>query len=174
MTELYTYNPSLWIRVLEYDRVVYLAHFFMDQSAGVWQSCILTTLLYGSVCWSMIELYTYHPSLWIRVLEYDIFVYLAPFYGSECRSMIELYIYHPYLWIRVKEYDRVVYLAPFFMDQRPGVWESCILSTLLYGSECCSMTELYTCHPSLWIRLLAYDSVVYFPPFFMDQSAGVW
>jgi len=209
MTELYTYRTSLWIRVLEYDRDEYLAPFYMDQSVGVWQSCILATLIYGSDCWRMTELYTYHPSLWIRVLQYDRVVYLAPLfmdqssgvwhscilttllYGSECWSMIELCTYHTKWWIRVLEYDRVIYLPRFFMDLSVGVWQSCILTTLLYGSECWSMTELYTYHLSLWIRVLEHervvdlppflwirvlenDRVVYLPPFFMDLSVGVW
>ena len=157
MTEMYTYHPSLRIRAQEYDSVVYLSPLFLDQSAGVWQSCIHTTLIDGLVCWSMTDLYTSQHSLWIRALEYD----------------------------------RVVYLLPFFMDQSAGVWQSCILITLLYGSECWSMTELYTYHLSLWIRVLEHDRVVdlppflwirvlendrgvYLPPFFMDLSVGVW
>ena len=180
----------------------------MDQSAGVWQSCILATLLDGSECWRMTELNTYHPSLWIMVLEYDRVVYLPPFFMDQsdrvwqscvltpffmdqsvgvwqscilatlfygqCWSMTELCNYHPSLWIKVLEYDRVVYLPPFFMDQSARVWQSCTLANLLYGSECWSMTELHTYHPSLWIRVLEYDRVVYLPPFFMDQSARVW
>jgi hypothetical protein len=191
MIELYISHPYLWIRVLEYDRDVYLSPFFKDQSAGVWQRCILITLIFGSECWSMTELYTYHPYWWISVLEYDRVVYLAHYFmdqsagvwqscilathldGSECWRMTELHTYHPSLWIMVLEYDRFVYLPPFFMDQSARVWESCILTTLLYGSECWSMTELYTCHPSLW-SVLEYDRVVKVPPFFMDQSVGVW
>ena len=155
MTEMYTYHPSLRIRAQEYDSVVYLSPLFLDQSAGVWQSCIHTTLIDGLVCWSMTDLYTSQHSLWIRVLEYDRVVYLLPFfmdqsarvwqscilttllYGPECWCMTELHTYRPSSWIRVLvEYDRVVYLPPFFMDQSARVWQSCILTTLLYGSEC--------------------------------------